>query len=100
MAQTNWNEILKEIRTKYNKARQNESCHNSHTASRVMREVAESHGVGYGIEGFCDDVGRHGISYINMGDTYDTTIIFRSESERFSIGDWGSIVERYPSRYR
>lgn len=32
------------------------------------------------------------IHYVNMGDTYTTTVLFVRGS--FQIGDWGSIVER------
>lgn len=32
------------------------------------------------------------ISYVNMGDTYDTTVMF--VNGRFRIGSWGDIVER------
>lgn len=77
--------------------------HNSHTASDVMEEAERLFpDLGtFGVEGFCDDVGNHGVSYLNAGDPYAQTIIFRSNSGRFSIGDWGSIVEAAPEgRYR
>jgi len=32
------------------------------------------------------------IAYVNMGDTYDTTIMFINGN--FVVGNWGSIVER------
>jgi hypothetical protein len=32
------------------------------------------------------------IGYVNMGDTYDTTLLRTGDTIR--IGDWGSIVER------
>jgi len=31
--------------------------------------------------------------YINMGDTYDTTLIYDREENRLFIGDWGTIAE-------
>lgn len=82
----------------YKRRRETEHCHNSHTASNVMKEAERLFpDLGtFGDEGFCDDVGNHGISYLNTGDPYNQTIIFRSNSGRWSIGDWGSIVEAAP----
>jgi hypothetical protein len=37
--------------------------------------------------------------YINMGDTYATTLIYKRSSDRLSIGSWGDIVERYGSAW-
>lgn len=36
--------------------------------------------------------------YINMGDTYSTTLIYRRRTDSLSIGCWGDIVERHRSR--
>jgi hypothetical protein len=90
-------------RKEYKRRRETEYCHNSHTASDVMLEAQRLFpDLGtFGVEGFCDDVGNHGVSYLNSGDTYAQTIIFRSNSGRFYLGDWGSIVEAAPEgRYR
>lgn len=86
-------------RKEFKRRRQNEHCHNSHTASDVMAEAERLFpDLGtFGIEGFCDDIGNNGISYLNTGDTYAPTILFRSNSGRFSIGDWGTIVENAPA---
>jgi hypothetical protein len=35
--------------------------------------------------------------YLNTGDTYGTTLIYRRKTDTVSIGDWGSIAERHPS---
>jgi len=85
-------------RKEYRKRREHEHCHTSHTASDVMGECERLFpDLGtFGVEGFCDDIGNHGVSYLNTGDTYGRTIIFRSESQRWSLGDWGSIVEAAP----
>jgi len=85
-------------RKEYRKRRQEEYCHCSHTANDVMRECERLFpDLGtFGTEGFCDNIGNHGVSYLSTGDAYDRTIIFRSNSERWSIGDWGSIVESSP----
>lgn len=68
--------------------------HPSHLASEAIRETGKRFGIGYGCEGLSIDDGREGISYLNMGDTYDTTIIFDSRTERFSVGCYGDVVEK------
>lgn len=37
--------------------------------------------------------------YVNMGDTYDTTILYDVHKERFSVMAWGDFVERNQRRY-
>lgn len=70
--------------------------HPSHLASEILGEAETKYFLGTsGVEGFCDEVGASGLSYLNAGDTYAQTIICRTtrNSARFSVGDWGSIVE-------
>lgn len=68
--------------------------HPSHLASEAINLACTKFGIGYGAEGFCWDCGRHGITYLNMGDTYEWTVLFDSRTERFSTGCWGDVVER------
>lgn len=35
--------------------------------------------------------------YLNTGDTYGTTLIYRRKTDTVTIGNWGDIVERHPS---
>lgn len=56
---------------------------------------------GYGVEGA---EWRHGaiysrdfISYVNMGDTYKTTILYHPETCEFMVSDWGSVYEESPA---
>lgn len=35
--------------------------------------------------------------YLNMGDTYDTTLIYRRKTDTLSIGSYGDVVEKHPS---
>ena len=42
---------------------------------------------------------QDGLSYVNMGDTYDTTLLYDHKTGRFSVGSWGDIVERQPRRF-
>jgi hypothetical protein len=43
--------------------------------------------------------GRPGLMYVNMGDTYDTTLIYDYKTDRFVVSSWGDIVERQPRRF-
>jgi hypothetical protein len=42
---------------------------------------------------------RAGLEYVNMGDPYDTTLIYDLSTGRFYVGAWGDWVERYPKRF-
>lgn len=35
--------------------------------------------------------------YLNTGDTYGTTLVYRRRTDTLSIGSWGDIAERHPS---
>jgi hypothetical protein len=58
---------------------------------------------GHGIEYIASEQdtmrSREGIEYVNMGDTYDTTLIYDYKTGRFYVGAWGDWVERYPKRF-
>ena len=71
--------------------------HSSHAACEALRRAGDKYALfHFGVEGFCDPCGREGISYLNMGDTYDLTVCFDSRTNRFLIASWGSIVEFDP----
>jgi hypothetical protein len=53
----------------------------------------------YGVEALGPDV--HGpnpppYEYLNTGDTYATTLIYRRRDDSLNIGNWGDIVEHHP----
>ena len=87
-------------RNEYNKRRETEYCHCSHTAAAVMHAAEKRFtDIGtFGVEGWCDDCGSNGWQYLNTGDTYELTIVFSSKSERFILSSWGDIVEREDNR--
>jgi hypothetical protein len=69
------------------------------TGARVMA-VADNMLHGFGVE----SVGRFSeyppvehFCYVNMGDTYDTTIL-RFPGGRYAVGSWGDAVERLERR--
>lgn len=33
--------------------------------------------------------------YVNLGDTYDTTILYDTENAEFSVGSWGDFMEAW-----
>lgn len=65
----------------------------THTLAKIDQIIK-----GYGVEyiGKGRNQKSPSIMYVNMGDTYDTTVMW--VRGRFVVGDWGSIVERgdYP----
>jgi hypothetical protein len=97
-----WQAYRNEARRIYNELRAGEyrGVHNSFAATKALEIIAEKYQLGFGVEGFCDqNSGEHGVTYINMGDTYSTTILFESDAARFSVGCWGDIVERHEEWY-
>lgn len=74
-------------REQYRAKRLYTSCHPSFTAAEVMRDAEKRFtDLGtFGVEGWCDDAGRHGWEYLNTGDVYGITILFSTKSERFSV---------------
>lgn len=52
---------------------------------------------GYGVEAIFgpDSCTWPVLLYINLGDTYDTTLLYEPAKDRFSVGCWGDYVERH-----
>jgi len=97
-----WEKAIKFAREEYKRLRQHDTRHPSFTASVALSATErcfpelKTHGV----EGFCFDAGgRDGLTYLNTGDSYGMTILFRSKTERMWLGDWGSFVERNPKLF-
>lgn len=66
---------------------------------KVADDLLDGHGVEY-IESLTDTMrSREGLSYVNMGDTYDTTLIYDHGKGRFVVSSWGDIVERDAKRF-
>ena len=42
----------------------------------------------------------NGVYYVNMGDTYISTLCYDAKYDRIFISCWGDIVERYPKRFK
>lgn len=66
------------------------------TALNAMNEVLGTHGVeGLGPARAGDYAPPY--EYLNMGDTYTTTLIYHRRTDTLSIGNWGAIAEAHPS---
>ena len=42
---------------------------------------------------------RKGLSYVNTGDSYATTLVYDHKTHKFSVAPWAAIVERQPRRF-
>ena len=68
----------------------------SHMLLTAINEIIEGHGIEQIIP---KDEGRHpSYDYINMGDSYNATILLRSDG-RLIVGGWGDIVEAHMDWY-
>ena len=55
---------------------------------------------GYGVEGLGPASGSNyapPYEYLNMGDSYAATLIYRRRTDTVTIGAWGDIAERHPN---
>jgi hypothetical protein len=71
--------------------------HASHLASEILMEADKRFSLeSFGDEGWCDDVGSDGVSYLNTGDSYTTTITCETShrSARFRVECYADAVER------
>lgn len=92
---------IKYLRKHYEVMREAERCHNSHTADEAMRALEKLYpDMGtFGVEGWCDDNGHDGVSYLNTGDIYELTIVFYSRSGRFYLKSWGDAHEAWERKH-
>ena len=81
------------------------SLHSDPYDSRIWRVTVALHAMneivgGHGVEGLGPP--RSGdyappYEYVNQGDPYVATLIYKRATDTLKIGDWGSIAERHPS---
>lgn len=75
------------------------SCHGDPYTSQMWRTTMALHAIdvalgGYGVESLGP---RSEYEYINFGDPYTTTLIYRRKTDSLSIGCWGDIAEKHPN---
>jgi hypothetical protein len=79
--------------------------HSSPWDSHMWRVTVALHAMNeimamYGVEGLGPTSGPSyapPYEYLNAGDTYNTTLIYRRSTDTLSIGTWGDIAEKHPS---
>lgn len=86
-------------RREYSRRMQADDCatHCSRIAAEVMAEAEKRYQLDtYGVEGFAINP-QSGIQYLNTGDPYGRTIVFRAKSRNaglWNLGSWGDMAER------
>lgn len=70
----------------------------------IERAMEEANSIldGHGVERLDVETRRAGTlsaEYVNMGDTYVTTLIYDHHADRFRITSWGDMVEMWERRY-
>ena len=79
-------------------------AHNKHRDETLVMEALDECLNCFGVE--CSE-GRYidhyhqniQIEYLNLGDSYDTTIIYDNERQCYVLDSWGNFVERHPRRF-
>jgi len=80
------------------------SMHSSPYDSRMWRVTVALHAMDkvvgtFGVESLGPPQGSSGAppyEYLNTGNTYGTTLIYKRSSDSLSVGSWGDIAERHP----
>ncbi len=81
------------------------SMHSSPYDSHMWRVTVALHAMDaiigtYGVESLGPTSGSNyapPYEYLNTGDSYAATLIYRRKTDTISINDWGSIAERHPN---
>jgi hypothetical protein len=75
-------------------------CYNAPSTTDLILHAINALVGGFGVEGvpYYENAMRDEfIDFVNMGDTYSTTILCNPETGKFEIGDWGSLYETSPA---
>jgi hypothetical protein len=77
-------------------------CYNHPGLTDLKMNVLNSLIEGYGVEAIIhpdDYSGSNAVEYVNMGDTYTSTICHDNSTGEFTINCWGDFVETDPERF-
>lgn len=66
------------------------------TGAKGILKIADKIMDGSGVESI---PGSPGLIFVNMDDTYSTTLVYDYKTNRFVVSSWGDIVERQPGRF-
>ena len=86
----------KELADALEKATESDDIESIDEAMEKANEILGGHGVSSAQEDgtHVDRYWRDTVLlYVNLGDTYDTTILYDTEEDEFSIGSWGDFIE-------
>jgi len=80
------------------------SCYNMPSDVELKMEACNEVLSGYGVEAIRGKwrSSYHGdivFTYVNMGDTYDQTVVFDCVKHEFHLTSWGDAVEHAPKYY-
>jgi hypothetical protein len=75
--------------------------HPSHMLSTILKEADAKFALdSFGVEGFCSPSGDNGVSYLNMGDSYSTTLVAvaygRTGDWNIEVKPWADYAALYP----
>jgi hypothetical protein len=74
-------------------------CHRPIACLEELNPVLDGCGIEYIADVADDQHDCHGLEYINMGDTYDSTFIYDHRTGRLFISCWGDEVEKNYRRF-
>ena len=83
-------EIRKLMETYYNRP---------HKLLKEVDRFLGAHGVEYLSPKEYNQYDDKGVYYVNMGDTYISTLCYDAKTDRIFISCWGDIVEKNPRRF-
>lgn len=79
-------------------------CYNMPSDTELQMSALNELIDGYGVEGLGEGSWRERYTppfeYINMGDTYNATIIRDNRNGKFFVGCYGDVVERHPNLFK
>jgi hypothetical protein len=95
-----WQVKEKDVRAAKRIIKEYKGCTGVNDGYKALKLIGDHIG-GYGVEvgKAASDPDKVLFEYINMGDTYDMTVVYFNETGRFAFTSWGDIVERNPNRY-
>ena len=93
-------ELVENFDSAYNAVKE---CYHKPSHSYLLLRVFNNLLHGYGIEYISSIEDTHsklyGLSYVNLGDLYNTTIVYNHNEDEFLIANCGSIIEKLPNYY-
>lgn len=91
-------ETARKIRRELEYYRDGLAC-NATAVMNAVNDLIGGHGVEYVRSKKDTPRYAYGFEYVNMGETYATTLLFDHDTGTFSICSWGGMVESRESRY-